>query len=100
MPYIAHMPQTRTKAHRLEARIARDSLAAIRRAAEIQGRSVSDFVVHAAHEAANRTIAEAHIVRLSAADQIALVKALLKPPIATPAMRRAIKRRERLLGPA
>jgi uncharacterized protein (DUF1778 family) len=94
------MAQTRTKAHRLEARITASSLAAIRRAAEIQGRSVSDFVVNAAHEAAGRTIADAQILRLSANDQIALAKALLKPPPVAPALRRAIKRRARLLSPA
>jgi len=35
---------------RLEARITHRSLAVVRRAAEIQGRSVSDFVVSAAQE--------------------------------------------------
>src|SRR6516165_2092891 len=40
---------------RIEARIAPDALAIVKRAAEIQGRSVSDFVA-AAQEAAQRTI--------------------------------------------
>ena len=39
---------------RLEARIAPEALAVVRRAAEIQGRSVSDFVVAAAQEAAQK----------------------------------------------
>ena len=38
----------------LEARITREALAVVRRAAEIQGRSVSDFVVAAAQEAAEK----------------------------------------------
>jgi uncharacterized protein (DUF1778 family) len=40
---------------RIEARSARDALAIAKRAAEIQGRSVSDFVVAAAQKAAERT---------------------------------------------
>ena len=50
------MPQEPARTARLEARIAPDALAAVKRAAEIQGRSVSDFVVVAAQEAAHRTI--------------------------------------------
>ena len=47
--------QTRTA--RLEARITPDALAVVRRAADLEGRSVSDFVVTAAREAARKVIA-------------------------------------------
>jgi uncharacterized protein (DUF1778 family) len=50
------MPQAPVRTARIEARIAPDALAIVKRAAEIQGRSVSDFVVAAAQEAAQRTI--------------------------------------------
>ena len=52
------MPRNPSRTARIEARIAPDALAVVKRAAEIQGRSVSDFVVAAAREAANRTIEE------------------------------------------
>jgi uncharacterized protein (DUF1778 family) len=58
--------QSRTA--RIEARITPAALAIVRRAAEIQGRSVSDFVVAAAQEAASRTIQETEIIRLSVED--------------------------------
>jgi uncharacterized protein (DUF1778 family) len=58
-----------TRTARVEARIAPDALAVVRRAAELQGRSVSDFLVAAAPEDARRTIEEAQIVRLSVEDQ-------------------------------
>jgi len=51
------MPQQSAKTARLEARITREGLAVVRRAAEIQGRSISDFVVAAAQEAAQKTVA-------------------------------------------
>ena len=74
------MPQQHHRTARIEARIAPDALAVVRRAAEIQGRSVSDFVVAAAQEAASRTIAEAEIVRLSVEDQRRIAEAILNPP--------------------
>jgi uncharacterized protein (DUF1778 family) len=83
---------------RLEARISAEALETVKRAAQIQGRSVSDFVVAAAHEAAQRTIAETQIIRLSIDDQRALVQAIMNPPEPFPALRRARKAHRRLLG--
>ncbi len=40
-----------TRTARIEARIAPDALAVVRRAAELQGRSISDFLVAAALKA-------------------------------------------------
>ena len=74
------MAQNPTRSTRLEARIAPDALAVVKRAAEIQGRSVSDFVVAAAQEAAQKTIEETQLVRLSLEDQIAFAEAITTPP--------------------
>jgi uncharacterized protein (DUF1778 family) len=74
---------------RIEARISPEALAFVKRAAELQGRSVSDFVVVAAEEAAKRAIEDAHIVRLSVEDQRRFAELLLDPPALTQAMRRA-----------
>ncbi|HTT78749.1 MAG TPA: DUF1778 domain-containing protein [Stellaceae bacterium] len=91
------MPQGQTRTARLEARITPDALAVVKRAAEIQGRSVSDFVVAAAQEAAHRTIEETQIIRLSVEDQRALADAILNPPPLAPAMERAIERYRKLV---
>ena len=63
------MPQQASRSARIEARIAPDALRVVRRAAELQGRSLSDFVVAAAQEVAHRTIDEAQIIHLSVEDQ-------------------------------
>ena len=55
------MAQEPVRTARIEARIAPDALAIAKRAAEIQGRSVSDFVA-AAQEAAQRTIERTEII--------------------------------------
>jgi len=82
---------------RLEARIAPEALAVVKRAAEIQGRSVSEFVVAAAQEAAGRIIESSSIIRLSVADQRQLVEALLNPPKPNAALRRAFATHKRLV---
>jgi uncharacterized protein (DUF1778 family) len=91
------MPSDLARTTRIEARITPDGLAAVRRAAELQGRSISDFVVAAAQAEANRTIAESQIIRLSLEDQQNLAKAILDPPPPNAAMRRAAESHARLI---
>lgn len=83
---------------RLEARISVDLHAALKRAAELEGRTMTDFVVSAVQEAAQRAIEQAEIIRLSLADQECFAQALLSPPEPTKALQRAFERRRRLLG--
>ena len=87
-----------TRTARLEARIAPDALAAIRRAAELQGSSVSEFVVSAARKEANQVIAEAQLIRLSLEDQRAIAEGILHPPPLSDAMERALARHDRLIA--
>ena len=91
------MPQTSTRTARIEARIAPEVLAAVKRAAEIEGRSVSDFMVDAARHAAERTIERTQILRLSLADQERVTAVLTGSPIASPALERAMAAHARLI---
>jgi len=92
------MPQQASRSARIEARIAPDALLLVKRAAELQGRSISDFVVAAAQEIAHRTIDEAQVIRLSIEDQQRFVELLLKPPAVAPALKRAKKAHVRLIA--
>ena len=92
------MSQEPTRTARIEARIAPEVLAVVKRAAEILGRSVSDFVVSTAQEAAHRTIEETQIIRLSVDDQRTFAEAILNPPPLTPAMERAIERYRKVIA--
>ena len=83
---------------RLEARLPADVLAMLKRAAEIQGRSLTDFVVTAAHDAAKRAVEEVEVIHLSRRDQMLLAKALINPPKPNNALKRAFKRRRELFG--
>ncbi len=91
------MPRENNRSARIEARIAPEALAVVKRAAEMQGRSISDFVVAAAQEAAHKTIEQANIIRLSIDDQQRFVDLLLDPPVLSPAMKRARKAHSRLI---
>ncbi|MGX7004672.1 type II toxin-antitoxin system TacA family antitoxin [Caballeronia sp. KNU42] len=82
---------------RLEARISTDLHAMLKRAAELQGRTMTDFVVSAVQDAAQRAIEQADVMRLSLADQECFALALLSPPEPVPALRRAFARRQKLL---
>lgn len=82
---------------RLEARISADLHALLKRAAELQGRTMTDFVVAAVQDAAQRAIEQAGLVRLSLADQQSFAQALLSPPNPAPSLERAFTRRSKLL---
>ena len=75
-----------------------DVHALLKRAAEIEGRTLTDFVVSAAREAACRTIEQTEIIRLSVEDQRQIAEGLLHPPEPTAALKRAFKKRRELFG--
>jgi len=82
---------------RLEARISIDLHTMLKRAAEIQGRTMTDFVVAAVQDAAQRAIEQSEVIRLSLADQECFTRALLSPPPESPALKRAFASRHKLL---
>lgn len=69
----------------------------LKRAAELQGRTMTDFVVSAVQEAAQRAIEQNGVIRLSLADQECFAQALLNSSPQTPALERAFSRRNKLL---
>lgn len=88
--------QTRTE--RVQARTTPDTMAVLKRAAAIQGRSVSDFVIATATEEAQRTIEAAQFVSLSADDQERFAQALIDPPAPAPALVRAARRHDQFVN--
>ena len=69
----------RARDERLEARVSREQKELFQRAAELQGRTLTDFVIASAHEAAVRTIQAMDSIRLSAEESRAFAEALLNP---------------------
>ena len=65
---------------RLEARIGADKKSLLKNAAELSGRTLTDFVVNSAYEAAVRVIQEFQQLRLSVKDRDVFIQAILSPP--------------------
>ena len=92
------MPSTTPLTARLEARISAELHAMLKRAAELQNRTMTDFVIAAVQDAAQRAIEHTEVIRLSLADQERFAQALLSPPKAAPALKRAFARHRKLVG--
>lgn len=88
----------KTRKARFEARVPAGVRALIRRAASIEGRSMTDFVFDAAQAAARRAIADADVVRLSEEDRRRFAESLIRPSAPARALGRAFQRRAKLLG--
>ena len=71
--------RAKPRSERLEARLPAEAKAIIQHAADISGRSLSDFVATSALEAAEETIRRHEVIVLSTRDSITLVEALLNP---------------------
>ena len=87
-----------TRTARLEARLPADTYALLKRAAEIDGRSLSDFVVAAASNAARQVIESTEVIRLSREAQEQFVDLLLNPPKPNAALKKAFARHRQLFG--
>ena len=83
---------TRTRAQRLEARVTAEQKSLVERAAALQGRTVTDFVLTSVQEAARRTIEEQQRLALSVRDSEAFVAALLDPEPVNERLRDTVRR--------
>ncbi len=80
MPNAASKPpKGRIRAERLETRVTAEQKSLIERAAALQGRTLTDFVLMSVQDAARRAIEEHNQLTLSVRDSEAFVVALLNP---------------------
>lgn len=92
------IPADQTRGARLEARISPEQKALLQQAAFLSGRTLSEFVVATAQEAASKVIQEHETIRLSRAEQIAFVAALLDPPKPSARLRKAAAKYRKQVG--
>ncbi len=95
---IVTMAVQEKKEQRLEARCAPEVKNRIEYAAELQGRSVTDFLITAADEQACRVIEQQRIVHLSMKDSRALADVLVNPPKPNAKAIEAAKRYRKIMG--
>ena len=80
-----------TRNARLEVRVSAAQKGLLQHAAALSGRTLSEFVVTSAQDAARQVIAEHESIRLSLEEQLAFVQALLQPPEPNARLKRAAK---------
>ena len=82
----------RARAQRLETRLTAEQKNLIERAAALQGRTITDFVLTSVQDAARRTIEEHQQLELSVRDSEAFVEALLNPRPVNDRLRDTVRR--------
>jgi uncharacterized protein (DUF1778 family) len=87
----------RRKTSRLAARISAEYKKLLKQAANLQGCSLTEFVVRSAQEAARKAVKEHQMISLTAQDTEAFVKALLKPPAPSNKLKRAAARYKKIM---
>jgi uncharacterized protein (DUF1778 family) len=88
----------RARAQRLETRVTAEQKTLIERAAALQGRTVTDFVLTSVQDAARRAIEEHQQLELSVRDSEAFVEALLNPRPVNDRLRDTIRRYRETTG--
>jgi len=97
MPTASHSRRHgTTRSERLEARVSPETKALCQRAAEIQGSTLTEFLVNTVVEAAKATVRENEFVELTQRDRIAFVEALLNAPAPNARLQRAAARHARI----
>jgi len=79
---------------RLEARVTPEQKELFKEAANLQGVTLTDFIVSSVHQAAIRALEARHVLELSRSDQKAFVKALLRPEAPNQRLRTAWSQHE------
>ncbi len=82
----------RARAERLEARVTAEQKRLIERAAALQGRTLTDFVLTSVQDAARRAIEAHQQLELSVRDSEAFVDALLTPKPVNDRLRETVRR--------
>jgi uncharacterized protein (DUF1778 family) len=86
------------KVYRFDARLNQDQKLLIQRAVDLEGRTMTDFVIHSAETAAGRTIQERAVLVLSARETEMFVDAILSPSEPGPILSAAARHYKQKMG--
>jgi uncharacterized protein (DUF1778 family) len=80
-----------SKTYRFDARLNEEQKTLIQRAADFEGRTMTDFVLRSAEAAAERTVEKRALLVLTARETEAIANAILSPPKPGPVLRKAAR---------
>lgn len=100
---IQHAPTRKRKAkpaksYRFDARLNEEQKFLIQRAADLEGRTMTDFVIHSAETAAQRAVEDRAMLILTARETESFVNAILNPPDPGPVLRKAFREYRKKMG--
>jgi uncharacterized protein (DUF1778 family) len=88
----------KSKAYRFDARLNEEQKFLLQKAADLEGRTMTDFVLHSAEAAAGRTIEERAMLILSARETEVFVDAILYPREPGSALRASARHYKNTIG--
>lgn len=94
---MTNVTQPKTIA-RLEARISPETKSLLQKAADLEGRTLTDFVIASVQAEAYRVIEKHQKLKLNLEDSQAFVNALLNPPPPNEALKKAALKHKQLIS--
>jgi uncharacterized protein (DUF1778 family) len=88
---VRHRRTAPPKTYRFDARLKAEQKLLIQRAADLEGRTMTDFVIHSAQTAAELAIERRGMLILTARETQAFADAILKPAPPGPKLRKAAR---------
>lgn len=94
MPAHVHTraPHATSRSERLQQRVTPEVKDLLQQAADLTGRSLSDFIIGSAQEVAERKLVERRVITLTAEDSRIFAEAILNPAPANNKLRAAVRR--------
>ena len=87
-----------SRAYRFDARLNAEQKILLQKAADLEGRTMTDFVLRSAEAAAEQTLKDRAMLILSARETEAFVDAVLKPAEPGPVLRAAARHYKSIIG--
>jgi len=95
---VRNRERLRTNRDRLDVRLSAERKALLQHAADLEGRSLTDFILSSADEKAEETIRRHEVLTLSVRDSRAFVEAILTPSEPNDRLRQAAQRYREFVG--
>ncbi|MBF0345857.1 MAG: DUF1778 domain-containing protein [Nitrospirae bacterium] len=93
----AGMYESKSKGERIEARVSNEQKRLFKRAAELQGSTLTDFVVSTLHTVATKVIQDYEVMDLTGRDRETFVSALLKSTLPSGRLKKAITHYKKIM---
>ncbi|MEM8832612.1 MAG: DUF1778 domain-containing protein [Cyanobacteria bacterium P01_G01_bin.19] len=92
------MDKSRKPLARLEARVDRELKARWQQAADLEGRTLTDFIISSMQESADKVIQRHQRMKLNEQDSLIFVETMMNPPMPNARLTKAAARYQEIMG--